>query len=248
MIEIPEVCPSCGTTLKLVNEQLFCTNKQCPAQTLKKLEHFAKVLKIKGLGAKTLEKLGFEYVSDIYSFSDTHFIDTLGEKVGRKILAEIQTSKSADLATILEAFSIPLIGGTASKKISSVVSSIEDINEESCKAAGLGEKATANLVGWLKGKEYVELPFDFKSDNAVKSSNTSGTKNITVCITGKLNDFPNRTEATKYLESLGFKCTSSVTKSTDVLVDEEGRESSKSVKAKELGIPILTIKQVIERY
>jgi NAD-dependent DNA ligase len=247
MIEIPEVCPSCGTTLKLVNEQLFCGNKQCPAQTLKKLEHFSKTLKIKGLGSKTIEKLGFEYVTDLYTFSETHFIDTLGEKIGRKIYAEIEESKAADLPTVLEAFSIPLIGGTASKKISSVVSSIEDINEESCKQAGLGEKATANLLGWLKGKEYLELPFDFKS-KVVKNSNTSGTKNITVCITGKLNDFPNRTEATKYLESLGFKCISSVTKSTDVLVDEEGRESSKSIKAKELGIPILTIKQVIERY
>jgi NAD-dependent DNA ligase len=248
MIEIPEVCPSCGTTLKLVNDQLFCTNKQCPAQTLKKLEHFSKTLKIKGLGPKTIEKLNFEFVSDIFSFSESHYVDTLGEKVGRKLYAEVQSAKSSDLATILEAFSIPLVGGTASKKISSVVSTIEDINEESCKQAGLGDKATANLVNWLKSKEYVNLPFDFKSVDAVKPSNPSGTKNITVCITGKLNDFPNRTEATKYLESLGFNCTSSVTKSTDILVDEEGRESSKSIKAQELGIPILTIKQVTERY
>jgi NAD-dependent DNA ligase len=247
MIEIPEVCPSCGTTLKMVNDQLFCSNKQCPAQTLKKLEHFSKTLKIKGLGPKTLEKLEFEQINDLYTFSESYFIDTLGDKVGRKVYGEIKASKDADLATVLEAFSIPLIGGTASKKIASVVNSIEDINETSCKQAGLGEKATANLVGWLKGKEYIDLPFSFKS-TAVKVSSTGVSKNITVCITGKLNDFSSRTEATKYLESLGFKCTSSVTKSTNVLIDEEGRESSKSVKAKELGIPILTIKQVIERY
>lgn len=245
MIKIPEVCPSCGSKLKEVNEQLFCVNKQCPAQSLKKLEHFCKVMKIKGMGPKTLEKLNFEYISDIYNFSLEYYINILGEKVGRKLFLEVESSKTADLATILEAFSIPLIGGTASKKIASVVSSIDEINEVTCKTAGLGEKATQQLLEWLSSKEYKELPFDYKSES---KSVVGGNKNITVCITGKLENFSNRNEATKYLESLGFKCTTSVTKNTDVLVDEEGRESSKSEKAKELGIPILTIQQLIERY
>ena len=67
-----------------------------------------------------------------------------------------------------------------------------------------------------------------------------------VCITGKLNDFKNRNLAKTYLESFGFTVTTSITKKTDYLVDEEGRKSSKSTKADSLGIPILTIKDILK--
>ena len=50
------------------------------------------------------------------------------------------------------------------------------------------------------------------------------------------------------MESLGFTVTSSVTKNTDYLVDEEGRKSSKSTKAESLGIPILTIKEILRTH
>ena len=46
----PTSCPTCASVLELVNDQLFCRNKLCPAQSAKRVEHFAKTLKIKGLG------------------------------------------------------------------------------------------------------------------------------------------------------------------------------------------------------
>ena len=66
-IEIPDVCPSCGTSLKLKNDQLFCNNDSCPAKNSKIVEGFAKTLRIKGLGPKTIEKLNLEYIDDIYN-------------------------------------------------------------------------------------------------------------------------------------------------------------------------------------
>ena len=119
---------------------------------------------------------------------------------------------------------------------------MHDITPTSCVSAGLGPKSCTNLLTWYHNefKDNLEyLPFSFRADVQQPTAESIGKS---VCITGKLNDFKNRTLAKDYLESKGFTVTSSVTKKTDYLVDEEGRKSSKSTKAESYGIPILTIK------
>jgi DNA ligase (NAD+) len=238
-IKIPNNCPCCDYTLEFVNDQLFCRNQACSAQLGKKLEHFCKTLGIKGMGAKTLEKLQLTDITELYYLELDEIIESLGsEKIAVKLLDEINKSRNSDLATILPAFSIPLVGNTAAQKISKVVHSIEDITQEQCKQAGLGEKVTNNLISWLETdfqemKEF--LPFSFTVDNKpVANANSK-----TVCITGKLTSFKNKSEATKALELAGFKVTESVTKQTDYLVDEDNKGSSKRTKADELGITII---------
>ena len=168
----------------------------------------------------------------------------LPEKVSLKddfdaLYAEAQAATKADLALVLASFSIPLIGETASTKICSVVSSVSEISPETCKKAGLGEKATYNLCSWLAVTDLSQYPFDFKSKPNEITIGVSS-KNINVCITGKLLDYKRREDAATYLKSLGFGITDSVTKSTNVLVDEEGKMSSKREKAVSYGITIIT--------
>lgn len=239
-IEIPTTCPCCSYKLEMVNEQLFCRNLSCEAQLGKKLEHFTKTLGIKGFGPKTIEKLGLADITELFYLDRDSAIESLGsEKVVDKLLDEIERAKGADLATVLAAFSIPLVGGTASKKIAGVVSSIEEITQETCKQAGLGEKVTSNLLNWIN-LEYPEmkefLPFSLKSDN-VKSSKTDGP---TVCITGKLTSFKTKAEATKILEAAGLIVVESVTKTLKYLIDEEDKGSIKRKKAEEYGVTIVT--------
>ena len=88
-IEIPDVCPSCGTSLKLKNDQLFCNNDSCPAKNSKIVEGFAKTLRIKGLGPKTIEKLNLEYIDDIYMLTEERIKEKLGsEKIAEKLINE----------------------------------------------------------------------------------------------------------------------------------------------------------------
>ena len=245
MIEIPTKCPSCDSELVSVNDQLFCQSKDCPAQTLKRIQHYCRTVGIKGMGEKTLEKLDFEDIHDLYEFSVYYYVDQLGETIGRKLFKEVQDSKTVPLNISLAAFSIPLIGETASKKLGSVCKVFDDISEVNCKKAGLGEKATANLMKWIKSLEYNGLPINFSFE---VQSNNSEAKNVSVCITGKLLNFNNRNDAAKYLESLGFDVTDSVTKKTNILIDEEGKASSKRSKAETLNIPIITIEELIKRF
>ena len=239
-IEIPTTCPCCSYKLEMVNEQLFCRNLSCEAQLGKKLEHFTKTLGIKGFGPKTIEKLGLADITELFYLDRDSTMESLGsEKVVDKLLDEIERAKGADLATVLAAFSIPLVGGTASKKIASVVSSIEEITQETCKQAGLGEKVTSNLLNWIN-TEYPEmkefLPFSFKSNN-VKPSKTDSP---TICITGKLTSFKTKAEATKILEAAGLIVVESVTKTLKYLIDEEDKGSTKRKKAEEYGVTIVT--------
>ena len=239
-ITIPTECPCCSYPLELVNDQLYCRNTACGAQLSKKVEHFCKTLGIKGMGSRTIEKLGLADITELYYLDIEEATNQLGsEKVALKLLDEIEKSKGADLATVISSFSIPLVGQTASKKLCEVVASVDEISFETCKQAGLGDKVTTNLLTWLETdfQEMREfLPFSFRSERSSIAHSTGKS----VCITGKLNSYKTKAEAHKALESAGFKPVESVTKTTDYLVDEEDKGSAKRKKAESLGITIIT--------
>lgn len=238
-IEIPTTCPCCDYNLVFVNDQLFCRNTACTAQLNKKLENFCKVLSIKGFGPKTIEKLNLADITELFYLDRDSVVSVLGEKVADKLLDEIERSKSADLATVIAAFSIPLVGNTAAKKIVTVVSKIEEITQETCKIAGLGTKVTENLLTWID-TDYQEikefLPFTFTNGKKLPVS----TDSKKVCITGKLKSFKKKADAEASLSAAGFILVDSVTKTTDYLVDEEGKMSAKREKAVQYGITIIT--------
>ena len=145
----PTFCPSCEGLLKWEKELLYCRNPDCGSQVAKKIENFAKVLKIKGLGKVNIEKLELRRVNDIYELTLEEVKEVIGEKLAIKLIAEItKTAYSVSLNDLLPAFSIPLIGKTASNKLCSVANCIFDITEETCKEAGLGPKATESLLDW----------------------------------------------------------------------------------------------------
>jgi DNA ligase (NAD+) len=244
-IVVPTNCPSCDSILENVNGQLFCRNNECPAQNNKAVQHFAKILKIKGLGPKTILKLDLNSIDDIYTIKLDHLIEHLGETVGTKLYKEIQDSIQADLETVIRGLGIYRIGETASRKICSVISHISEITEEKCKEAGLGQVDTASLIKWLKNNKNLinSLPFNFKS-----YSNKSNVKPLgCVCITGMLKDFSNRDLAKTYLQSLGYTVTETITSKTTALISEEDKESSKTLQAKAKNIPILTIEKLIRK-
>ena len=234
-ITAPSTCPSCGYKLELSFPLLYCRSSSCGDQSSKKIEHFAKTLKIKGLGPAAINYLALESINDIYAMSEYEIIDLLGsQKLGEKLFTEIKNSVKAPLNILLAAFSIRLIGKTASEKLSAVCESIHDINEDSCAKAGLGPKATESLLDWIE-EEYplLELPHSFAFESP--KVRTGGV----VCISGKLKSFKTKAQATEALEQHGYTVKSSVTKDVTILVNESGVESQKTTKARESGVTIV---------
>lgn len=236
----PAQCPSCGFALEWENDQLFCYNEACECRTQRRLEHFASSLKIKGLGPSTIQKLRITTIPEIYELSLEEMVESLSSaKLAAKLFSEIQDSKRASLSEVLPAFSIPLIGKSASAKICAVISSIYDLNEESCTAARLGPKASNNLLAWYSSKflyEYKWLPFSFESTEVTSVLEPKGI----VCISGKLTSFKTKADAEKALISRGYIIKSSLTKEVTILINESGLDSSKTKKARDSGVSIIT--------
>jgi DNA ligase (NAD+) len=236
-IEPPTNCPSCSSKLEWSNDLLYCMNSNCPAQSLKKVEHFTKTLKIKGLGPVFIRKLGFSVPSDIYEVTFENISEAISsDKLAEKILYEIENSKNATLNSLLPALSIPLIGKTATAKLSQVCKNISDITEESCREAGLGPKATESIMNWIM-YEFPEcsLPHSFTFEQGMNMTSLKGV----VCISGKLKSFKTKAEATEILFKEGYLVRNSVTKEVTHLVNESGIESTKTKKARESGILIV---------
>ena len=234
-IALPDACPSCGHQLELSLPLLYCRNTLCGDQSSKKIEHFAKTLKIKGLGPAAITSLALESINDIYAISEYEIVNLLGsQKLGEKLFTEIENSIKAPLNILLAAFSIRLIGKTASEKLSAVCESIHDINEDSCAKAGLGPKATESLLEWID-EEYplLDIPHSFAFESP--KVRTGGV----VCISGKLKSFGTKAQATEALEQQGYTVKGSVTKDVTILVNESGVESQKTTKARESGVTIV---------
>ncbi len=253
-IEIPTQCPSCGSKLDLVNGQLFCRNKSnCPAQSSKLIENFCTKMKLKGFGPKTIEKLELTKISELFYLTEEDLVGAVGSKVAAKLISELNTKVRGDIdfGSVLGSLGIPLIGEVAAKKLSQNCTSFHDV-----KADG---KAGENYKTWLnspQGKDVIELPWKFstgirgtKTDIIITDDLVAQPNGITVCITGSLQDFANRTDATNYLESLGYTVKKSVTKDVKYLIceDESKRSSSSYKKAETNGIEILSIKELLEK-
>jgi len=243
-VKVPTNCPSCNSLLIRVNNQLFCKNANCDEQSIKKIVNYAKVLKIKGLGEKTVEKLGLTSISDIYSDSfDWELI--IGSKLAQKLEKEIEATLSIPFYKFLAAVGIPLVGQAVASKLS-FVSDPDEINYGVCKNAGIGDKATQNILNWLDEEYYTELinlPIEFTKGETLDSS-----KAIKICITGKLPGFT-KSDFSNSLVKAGHNVVveNDVNKDIQYLICETRKNSIKEQKALKLNIPILSLKEFLEK-
>lgn len=252
-IVAPHECPSCSALLERVNDQLFCPNNiDCPAQTSKRVQNFCKVLKIKGFGEVTVGKLGLIDLNDLFDLTVAD-VEAAGfsELMANKLVDTIaeRVSQGITLAEFISACSIDLVGETAAKKLATLSQKdLENCSVTTFKSYGLGDVASNNLVAWANTawKEGYKHTWGSVLSSPKQIQQTTS-KGIAVCITGKLNDFSNRSSAAQYLESLGVEVKDSVTKAVNYLICEDGSTSSSSyTKAVKNNIPILTIKTLEE--
>ena len=246
MLEIPNKCPSCGSELENRNGQLFCNNAEdCPAQNQKALEHFCKTLDLKGFGPATISRLDLISVYDFFTIDKEYLVSKLtSEKIADKLYGELEKLTNLDLGLFLASLGIPNLGKSRAIDLASVCSSVKEITAETCKKAGLGEKTSASVLSYIAANPKifeVKLKVANKPDNVVQYKRT-------VCITGSLKDFKNRKDAEIYLNSLGYKTASSVTKDVSVLICEDSSKtgSSSYKKAVERNLLITTINDLIK--
>lgn len=267
ILDIPNKCPCCGADTFIKDDFLYCSNKDCEGKLINKLDHFVgkKGLDIKGLSKATLQKLiNWEWVnsiSDIFELyqhrNEWYKKDGFGVKSVDNILEAIENSKECELWQFISSLSIPLIGSTYAKEIARQENDWHNIREDIEKQFDFTcwENFGPNMDASLHNFNYFEADklaseilhlknsLWINPEEQKKENNISG-KNFV--ITGKLFHYKNRDELIAVIEAAGGKVVSSVSKNTNYLVNNDiNSTSSKNIKAKSLGIPIITEEQLL---
>jgi DNA ligase (NAD+) len=257
-IEVPEVCPGCGTPLEMRGAHLYCPNKLgCKPQIVGRITHFASrdCMDIETLSDKTAEQLydelGVRDPADLYdiTFEQLCGLNRFGKKKASNLLEAIEKSKTRDLAAFLNALGIPNTGKVTAKTLADHFKDLDKLM-----AADMEELIALPDVGAIVAESIHSFFRDPLVQNSIARMRAAGVKaeaaspaaaadeshplfGKTVVLTGTLS-LMGRDEATKRLEALGAKVSGSVSKKTDLVI-AGASAGSKLTKARELGIQVL---------
>lgn len=261
---LPEKCPVCGTAAVRYEEEsvLRCPNKDCPAQLLKNIIHFASkdAMNIDGLGpaiiSVLLEKELIKSVADLYTLKKEQLTDLerFGEKSADNLIKAIEKSKSNNLDRLIFAIGIRNIGSKAAKllcgKFPDIDSVVRASAEEIEQIDNFGEVMARNVEKAFREPHMLEIIKRLKEygintvSHSASSEEDDRFKGKTFVLTGTLPTMKRR-DAQELIERFGGKVTSSVSKKTDYVVAGEDA-GSKLVKARQLGIEILSEQELID--
>ena len=246
----PTICPDCSSELLIEDIMIKCQNLDCPSRVVNSIIYFASknCLNIDGLGDKIVELLVNEKkifdILDLYSlkYEDLENLEGFKEKKINNLLNAIENSKNSELYRVLTALGIEHIGEVASKSICSKFGlDLVDVSfEDLISIDGIGEQMANSFLEFFRvNRQFVLKLFDILKPKVTikEEAKDNPFKNKTVVITGTMSK--SRDEIKLFLEDLGAKVSSSISKKTDFLIYGEDA-GSKYDKAIEFGIEILT--------
>lgn len=178
----------------------------------------------------------------------------LGDKVAKKLYAEIQKSKSRPLSAVLAALGVRTLGRTFGRRLEThygdMAKIIKATPAELTNVDGIAiKKAEIIHAGLIEKIEVIKkLAEAGVTMTSTKKVATTGNPFVgkKIVITGSIPGYT-RGQAQELLAELGATPSSSVSSSTHYLVaDEESTTSSKYKKAEQLGTPILTPAKFLE--
>ena len=273
--EVPKICPVCGAateihiSAKSGTKTLHCTNPECSAKHVKKFTRFVSKsgMDIDGLSIQTMLKFmneGFiSKFADIYHLSEHADVIMEMEGFGKKscdnMMRAIEKSRKVHPVNFVYALCIPMFGIDAAKKIMAVIgfdgflkrlkdgTGFEDIE-------GIGPEKSGSAIEWYenqKNRDSLEALLKEVEIEKVNLTVAAGGKceGLTFVITGDVHYYKNRDEFKAYVEASGGKVTGSVTSKTNYLVNNDvDSTSSKNRKAKELGVPIISEDEFVEKF
>ena len=274
-LKIPSTCPCCGNKLEQRvsdsgAETLWCVNPNCPEKMLSRFVQFVSkpAMNIDGLSEATLKRfVDAGYIGrfkDIYHLNDFKReivkMDGFGEKSYEKLINSIEKSRNVKLENYLVALSIPNIGKSAAKTISKYFNGDYNIFASSFRnkfdftqLEDFGEIMSQSLYSWWNDENELflnlglvqELHFIVEEKKEVTQNDFINGK--TFCVTGAFQTMK-RSELEKIITDRGGKLSGSVSKKTDYLLTNEADSgSSKAKKAAELGTPIMSEKEFLEK-
>lgn len=267
--EVPKECPVCGEKLVIKNNDgvktLFCENIECPVKNIKGFENFVSrnCMNIEGISIATIEcfiQKGFikEY-ADLYKLEkyENEIIDIegFGKKSYDNIIKSINQSRDTECYRVINSLGITGIGTANAKLLSKHFK--DDFNklmnakeEELVEIKEIGTVLAKSIVDYFNNKKNKKIVKDLLDEIKIKKNNKNTIlklEGMVFVITGDLENYANRDELIKVIEENGGKVSSSVSKNTTYLINNDLlSNSTKNKKAKELGVKIISEKDFEE--
>jgi DNA ligase (NAD+) len=262
VIEPPKNCPVCETDLGWDGIFLRCANPSCPAQTQRKIQHFAQrgAMDIHGMGESLVEQLVDAKLvkdpADLYELTLEQLsgLERMAEKSAQNVLDGIQASKKADLWRLIFGIGILHVGAGGARALASHFGSLENLSkateEELYGVRDIGEVVAKSIVTWFgregNGELVRRLHKAGVNMTAQQAAARSGSKKLagkTFVLTGTLSE--PREDIKERIIAAGGKVSSSVSKKTDYVVAGENA-GSKLDDAQRLNVKVLDEAQLAE--
>ena len=275
---MPTTCPSCGSpVIREEGEVAYrCISIDCPAQAQERLVHWASrgALDIDGMGDEIVGRLvesgRVTDVADYYTLDEVELslLDMgrvnkegnpirLGETVAKKLVAQIEESKTRPFARALFGIGIRHVGKTMAEAIANAYPTMDALmaasEEDLAAVEGIGPKIAHSIFVFLRTPQNVEvierlgkLGVNMADEPANTGEQLPQTlEGLTFVLTGALvQSGMTRDEAGAALKARGAKVSGSVSKKTSYVVAGEAA-GSKYDKAIALGVPVLDEDQLL---
>lgn len=269
---IPSSCPCCGgpTEERTVKEakSLYCINPECPAKQIKRFSHFVSrdAFNVDGLSEATLERFideGFvkEY-SDLFELDKYKEriveMEGFGEKSYANLSVSLEKAKDISLPNFIYSLGIMNVGLANAKVISRAFDNdpnrVFNLSREDLMSVDtIGDVIADSYVKYFENPtnrlQLEKLLKCIRMHHETTEGIESELSGKTIVVTGSLNLYASRKDLQNEIELRGGKLSGSVSAKTFLLVNNDITSmSSKNKTAKELGIPIVTEAEFVEKY
>ena len=256
--KMPETCPVCGSKLvRKPGEAVWrCPNKNCYAQLVRHLQHFASrnAMDIEGLGekvAKALVDAGLvRDVADLYylTIEDLLQLPGFALKKAKNLYEAIQRSKKTTLPRFLYALGIRHVGEVVAQILAEHFKSLGRLMKASLAdlmaIPGIGPEVAKSVVEFFRNprnqetiEKLLKAGIQFEDAEEEEKETEKPLKGKTFVFTGGLKSMT-REEAKKRVQALGGRVASDVSRNVDYVVVGE-KPGSKLQRAQRLGLKII---------
>jgi len=262
LIEPPKECPVCKTELIWDGIFLRCPNASCPAQTQRRIQHFAQrgAMDIDGMGESLVGQLVEASLAkdpaDLYDLTLDQLsgLERMAEKSAQNVLQGIEASKKADLWRLIFGLGILHVGVGSARALANHFGTLEGLEnapeEELLKIHDVGDVVARSVATWFRNEKNRELLLrlrqagvNIRALQAVAKPGGTNLAGKTFVLTGTLSE--PRENVKEWIIAAGGKVASSVSKKTDYLVAGENA-GSKLDDALRLGVRVLSEKEFAE--
>ena len=177
-------------------------------------------------------------------------------KTVENILKSIEKSKSKPFDRMLYALGIKNVGSVMAKNIANYAKSLDKLmqmsKEELQQIPEVGDITAQSIIDWFSDPDNLLLIERLKKaglkfaldEETPKSEKLKG---LNFVISGVFEDIE-RDDLKRLIEANGGKVLSSVSSNTDYLIAGDNMGPAKRQKANELGIPIISFKEFVEKF